>query len=393
MGAVKRHLEEVQARGCSDTDGMVCSICITEPALVQVIRTEGAATECSYCGSIPEAPNATVELERIVQLVTDGLQSEYEDPAEGAGWDGREGGYQVPTFDTPDLLWDHEVTENDKLLFDIARTIELELWCQKDPYAATEAEALLWGWEAFRKYVQHRRRYTFLTKDDSTAAGAGYIPMHGIPAAVVRAVAETNMITVFKSGTTWWRARVHNEGENYGAAKDIGTPPDDYARDNRMSPKGIGAFYGASTLVGARAEVAGYASPSAEATIGEFTQLSDLALVDLRDLPRVPSLFDEGRRHLRGMLSFLRDFIADVTKVSDPSDEANLEYIPTQIIAEHLHFDLPADGICWRSTKDRDVTVCVLFLPNASMSDAGATTPDSRMELDAASVRHLPSPL
>jgi RES domain/HEPN/RES N-terminal domain 1 len=264
---------------------------------------------------------------------------------------------KVPTIETPDLLWEHEVTEDDKLLYDIAGTVNLELWCRKDPYAAADAEALRWGWAAFRKYVQHNRRYTFLTRDDSTADGAGAIPMHGIPAAVAEAVDDT--------GTTWWRARVHNPGESYIAAKDIGTPADKYARDNRMSPKGIGAFYDASTLVGARAEVAGYAAAPAEATIGAFTQLTDLALVDLRDLPDVPSLFDANRRHLRGMLIFMRDFITDVTKVADPSDTANLEYIPTQVIAEHLRYDLPADGICWRSTKDRDVTVCVLFLRNA----------------------------
>ena len=236
-------------------------------------------------------------------------------------------------------------------------------------------------------------RSSFLTRDDSTADGAGAIPMHGIPAAVVEAVDDTGMITAFDAGTTWWRARVHNPGESYIAAKDIGTPADKYARDNRMSPQGIGAFYGASTLVGARAEVAGYAAAPVEATIGAFTQLTDLALVDLRDLPDVPSLFDANRRHLRGMLIFMRDFITDVTKVADPSDTANLEYIPTQVIAEHLRYDLPADGICWRSTKDRDVTVCVLFLRNGAMSDAGAPTADSRLELDPASVTHAFAPL
>jgi HEPN/RES N-terminal domain 1 len=159
-----------------------------------------------------------------------------------AGWDGREGGYQVPTIETPDLLWEHEVTEDDKLLYDIAGTVNLELWCRKDPYAATDAEALRWGWAAFRKYVQHNRRYTFLTRDDSTADGAGAIPMHGIPAAVVEAVDDTGMITAFDAGTTWWRARVHNPGESYIAAKDIGTPADKYARDNRKSPKASARF-------------------------------------------------------------------------------------------------------------------------------------------------------
>lgn len=217
--------------------------------------------------------------------------------------------------------------------------------------------------------------------------------MHGVPAAVVTAIDGTGLTTTFPADTTWWRARVHKHGETYNAAADIGTPKNKYARDNRMSPKGIGAFYGADTRDGARAEVAGYAATDAEATIGRFIQLADLVLVDLRDVSDVPSLFDERRRHLRAPLTFMRDFIADVTKVADPSDEQNLDYIPTQVIAEHLRYDLPADGICWRSTKDRDVTVCVLFLPNSAMADAGSVSADSRLELDPTTVTLVPAPL
>lgn len=146
-------------------------------------------------------------------------------------------------------------------------------------------------------------------------------------------------------------------------------------------------------MAGARAEVAGYAGVADDGTLGKFMQLTNLSLVDLRDLPEVPSLFDAERRHMRGVLSFMRDFIADVTKVADPSDTANLDYIPTQVIAEHLRYDLPADGICWRSTKDRDVTVCVLFLPNETMADAGDVSSDSRLELDPTTVTHVPAPL
>ncbi|MEV4900671.1 HEPN-associated N-terminal domain-containing protein [Citricoccus sp. NPDC055426] len=402
MGLTKRYMEEVDARGYSDQSGRVCSKCITEPTLSAVIREEGeswadaedeAAAACEYCQEVPQAPESLAELERVIELVVGGLRAEYDDPAEEAGWDGREGGYQVPTYDTDDLLREHEVAENGKLIDDIAGAINNTVWCQLHPYESTESQALQWGWSAFCQYVKTRRRFTFLTPEADPTLGAGDIPLHAVPAAVVRSVQHSGLTIVSPAGSTWWRARVHPADEAHKTAKEIGTPPSEHARDNRMTPTGIGAFYGASTLHGARAEVAGYAEADHDATVGQFTQLTDLTFIDLRDWPPVPSLFDDRARHLRGARTFMHDFITDVTKVADPSDTQNLDYIPTQIIAEHLRYDLPVDGILWRSTKDRDVTVCVLFLDNDAMADCDDTNEQSHLGLDPMSVTHISGPL
>lgn len=216
------------------------------------------------------------------------------------------------------------------------------------PYAATPAEALKWGWEAFRKFVKHRRRFTFLATDHSTADGAGMLPM---PAAVADAVEEVGLVKELPMGTDWWRIRPHPSSETYSSAADLGTPPDAVARDNRMSPKGIGAFYGASTATGARAEVAGYADPAHDCSIGKFVTTVPLAVVDLRDLPDYPSLFDPDRRHLRAPIEFLYGFVKEATEVADPTDKYNLDYVPTQVVAETFRYDLPVDGILWRSSR------------------------------------------
>ena len=153
MGLTKRHIEEAYARGYSDHSGMVCSKCSTEPTLAAAIREEGEswdvedeeAAVCEYCQEVPQAPETVVELERVVELVVGSLRAEYGDPAEGAGWNGREGGYQVPTYETYDLLWEFEIAENDKLIDDIAGAIHNTLWCQLHPYESTEDQALKWG--------------------------------------------------------------------------------------------------------------------------------------------------------------------------------------------------------------------------------------------------------
>jgi hypothetical protein len=160
-----------------------------------------------------------------------------------------------------------------------------------------------------------------------------------------------------------------------------------------MSPKGVGAFYGASTATGARAEVAGYADPAHDGSIGKFVTTVPLAVVDLRDLPDYPSLFDPDRRHLRAPIEFLYGFVKDATEVADPSDKQNLDYVPTQVVAETFRYDLPVDGILWKSAKDPSVTSCVLFIPSTGVTEQGNETATTRLVLDPATVGHIAAPL
>jgi hypothetical protein len=395
MGMAKRYMAEVEARGWSDVGTTICSECVVDEALVAAIKHRGGTEPCDYCEQEPKAPTASAPIELVLELVVDGLRHEYEDPAEQMAWDE---GYVGSVYDTWDLLYDLEVTDREDVHRDVHGAIGLGHWCDLDPYAASPTEALTWGWEAFRTFVKHSRRYTFLVTDDSTADGAGMIPMHAMPSAVAEAVNEGGRVTTLPASTTWWRLRPHHPSKDYSSAKDIGTPPDNDARDNRMTPKGIGAFYGASTLAGARAEVAGYADPSHAASYGQFTTTVPLTVVDLRELPAVPSLFDPLHRGERAHAQFLRGFVADVTKVADPSDKQDLDYVPTQVLAETFRYELegsegPVAGVLWRSSKDPAVTSCVLFLPSSEVADQGAESDETRLTLDATTVGRFDAPL
>jgi hypothetical protein len=390
MGMAKHHQEEVYARGWEDVGTMICGECVVDEALVSAITAYGGADECEYCGKLPTAPTASAPFELVLELVVDGLRHEYEDPIEQMAWDG---GYVGDVQDTYDLLWDLEITESEDVHQALLRAIETAEWCQRDPYAATPTQALVWGWSEFRTFVKHRRRFTFLATDDSTADGAGALPMHALPAAIAESVAKAGLVLELPAGTAWWRIRPHSATEGYSGAATLGTPPDSVARDNRMTPKGIGAFYGASTAVGARAEVAGYAEPTQVGTIGQFTSTVALTVVDLRNLPPVPSLFDPDRRHLRAMTQFLRGFVKDATQVADPSDVQNLEYVPTQVVAETFRYDLPVDGIIWRSSKDPSVTTCVLFVPSTEVADLGDEATDTKLVLNPTTVGRISAPL
>lgn len=390
MGATKRHMELIDSRGWSDLESTICSGCVADKALVSAIRAHGGSDECDYCEEEPVAPEASAPIELVLELVVDGLKLDYEDPGEGMAWDG---GYVGVVHDTWDLLWDLEVTEREDVHEALHSAIVTAQWCQRDPYAATPAQALTWGWEAFRRFVKHQRRFTFLTTDHSTADGAGMMPMHVMPSAIARAVAEAGLVTELPVDSEWWRIRPHPTTESYASAADLGPPPDSVARDNRMTAKGIGAFYGASTAAGARAEVAGYADPTFGGTCGKFMTTTSLTVVDLRDLPDYPSLFDPDRRHLRAPIEFLYGFVKDVSEVADPTDKQNLEYVPTQVVAETFRFDLPVDGVLWRSSKDSSVTSCVLFIPSTEVAELGSATQRTRLLLEPSSVGYIHAPL
>lgn len=395
---MKRLLDEIEARGWSGVEKTVCSECVTDYALKAAVREMGGLTSCDYCQAAPVPPEASAPVDVILDLIVDGFRYEYEDPIEQVLYSSADGGYQMGLYDAGDLLETHEVTEDGNLFSDLVMAIEQDAWVQRDPYAASPKDRLRWGWQAFREYVKHRRRYTFLVRDSSPSYGAGDISMDEMPAALADAVETAGQIRVLAAGTKWWRIRVHSPEEQHQTAAALGSPPDEWAKDNRMTPKGMGAFYGASTPSGAQAEVAGYADPSDEGTVGEFELLRDITVVDLTTVDDVPSLYDGSRRHERAPIAFMRGFVKDVTRIADPSDGQNLDYIPTQIVAEYLRYELkgvagPVVGILWRSSKDATVENCVIFATNEEMSDSGESGPDSLLELRPTSVRRIPAPL
>jgi hypothetical protein len=116
-------------------------------------------------------------------------------------------------------------------------------------------------------------------------------------------------------------------------------------------------------------------------------------VVDLREVAPVPSLFDPQMRPLRAPITFLQSFVEDISTPSSPTDHQNLEYVPTQVITEYLRYELPAklgpiEGVIWRSSRDRSVDVCALFIAFDEIADAGSETANTRMVLNPSTVIH-----
>ncbi len=392
MAQVMRALEEAEARGWHEVDTTICSRCVSEPALVELVRHNGGSEPCDYCENEPEAPYATAPFDLVLEAVVDGIKLEYERPVDVMGWSSAEGGWLgARTFDTYDLLWELEITEQENVHDELLSAIVESEWCEYDPYAVRPHEALTDGWGNFREYVKHQRRYTFLIAEEDRTLGAGELQIDRVPFAVSDAVEAANRLLTLPVGSEWWRGRPHAKSSDcWSSAHDLAAPPEKFAKDNRMSAKGVSAFYGASTRAGARAEIAGYTSEAAD--IGLFRTTVELAVVDLRHPPEIPSLFSP-ERYRRAATRFLHSFVADISKTADPSDEQVLDYIPTQIIVEFFRHLLSVGersvaGVLWRSSKDPSVDCCVLFVPNEATADEAMVDASSQLVMVDASIVH-----
>ncbi|TDL44668.1 HEPN-associated N-terminal domain-containing protein [Kocuria rosea] len=394
MGLAKKQQMCEWEQGWSSVAKSVCDDCLTEPVLAAAVQGAVDAYACDYCDRRSEESIAA-PVDVVLDAIVRGLRVEYGDPNdEGALWVSKDGGYQVPTYDTGDLLWDFGVTENDDLHADLSSAIG-RTWCQRGPYRPTDHEALSWGWERFREHVTRRARYTFLlrTPGSEEQRDWGEIPPEDMPQALAQTIQSGGLTRVIPAGTRWVRVRPHESTESPRSAKELGSSPSKWAKTNRMSAAGISAFYGASTQAGALAEVAGYAEPGAYATVGTWKTTRPMLVVDLVELPVIPSLFDPERRHLRQALSFLHGFAADVARPARPDDYQNLDYVPTQVIAEYLHQLLrdsegrPVMGVLWRSSKDPSVTDCVLFVGNDGCVEQGS---ERHGEVDASWLALIP---
>ncbi|MFB9929976.1 RES domain-containing protein [Amycolatopsis halotolerans] len=113
------------------------------------------------------------------------------------------------------------------------------------------------------------------------------------------------------------------------------------------------------------------------AILGEFETARDLTLLDLTQLPRIPSLYTEsGRTPERYDLTFLRQFARDLAQPIALDGREHTEYVPTQVITEYLRFvsTTKVDGILYPSAQTDGV--CCVFFCNSDQCLVPGQEPD-----------------
>lgn len=378
MGRAKQMMEE----GYSSCGNLtVCCSCFGDQAIKDYIEDFSDSSICTYC----KKDNVTAcSLTLVVAHIVESINYEWDDPANaGVSYESAEGGYQLNTTDTYDLLSSELELDikHDDLIDDINSNILNTNWCPISPYSLTFNQRLLYGWKSFSEFVKYNSRYVLFKPNDDLQVRYQKEEME--PEEILEAIGvfinDFRLLKKIETSEELFRVRIENLDISYDSEKQLGSPPKEYCTlANRMSPAGISMFYGAFDVDTSIKEV--YVPESGitkKAICGVFKATESLTVIDLSNIPTVPSLFDEENRHYRGALGFLNDFIIDFCKPIERVDRTHVDYVPTQIVTEFFRHILLVDGsknvngVVYPSAKNNNENCIVIFANSEQCCESG----------------------
>ena len=318
MGTGNRLIEEWE-RGWKWSDKLICLRCIGDDFLRKVVaRAIDDQQECSFCGEAPAA-----EFDEFMEAFMVGVRHSFEQVDDaGMPWDG---GYVFTTYEhyeLPDLFsWvaggdDEEAVREELRDRLVEKTYASRWWAELEP-----DEAFSTAWKDFREQILHRTRFVFWARKDPDEhyLGAGDISVAKVLEAIGRLLVEFDLITTLPARTVTYRARGHAQPEDSRTwgARQLGTNlPKNATSSSRMSPAGIPLFYGADDTETALAEVA-RADDREFFTVGKFVTTEPMTVINLMQVPSVPSIFDPVLGGAQGKLRFLNELVDELRQPID----------------------------------------------------------------------------
>jgi hypothetical protein len=347
----------------------VCTGCFDNEGVQAFVTANSVENECDFCGAKSNEPIAA-DIDEVGACIARGIAEYYDDPANTLPYESAEGGYQGVTYSMDEVFHaldlDFPNDEDDSLRDAISSRLDTDLWSDAEPFALTPDEQLSMSWEQFCEVIKHERRYFFLSKQkrkDSELYS---------PAEVLKTIfeyAETMEAFIpLPEGSRVFRARRQPDGKSYTTAGDLGPPPLNRAiQTNRMSPPGIVMTYVSDDQETALAETANEPGTFA---VGEFITEREALILDLTQLPPIPSVFRELSDSLeydpRRLLRFLHHISQDISRPIERDELLHIEYVPTQVVTEYIRTAITIegrsiDGIRYRSARRHTHTALVLF--------------------------------
>jgi hypothetical protein len=364
-------------RGWSGSDKYICPACVDEEFLESLVQDgvdEGE--ECSFCG----ATGATM-FDTFMEAFMIGVKNSFELADENMPYDGGpvfpeliRDAYDIADefADVPGGQFADQVFEEIRDRLDPDKQYMPRYWIELEPEKAYSS-----AWNDFCENIKHRTRFVFwatsLEGDDYV--GAGEFPVAKILDAISSLLERLGLIRTIEPGMFFYRARGHqqpDDSRNWRAA-DLGTnTAENSIGSSRMSPAGIPLFYGSGDVETALAEV-GHADLREFFTVGRFATTIPIKVVDLTEIPGVPSIFDPKMGQWQGQIIFLHHLVSQLRQPVDPG-RASLDYIPTQVFCEYFLRVFEAGsvrGIVWKSVTSPGEGLCVaLDIPHDDCVDA-----------------------
>jgi len=371
MGYAKRMWMEEEARCYHTSSDAVCADCFDDAGLSAFIEGNLEAKACSVCGRTSDHKIAA-SADKVLQFYLEKIYEHYEDAADTAPWDGEEGGYMVTTYSMRDIVFSEHPNiapyETCKWLYSLLK--DHVVFCDRNWQIMTPGDALKSGWGVFADSVKHTTRFLFFPK--SGEKDQSVEPYLVRPEEMLESLGDVihdcGLIRSLPVGTLLFRARGHEPGIEYSLAKDLGPPPVELANTaGRMNAAGIVVFYGARDKNTALVEATG---KNRIISVGGFETLTELPVVDLTNLPPVPSIFESGPRE---SLRFLHHFTHEVSQPFEPDAEIHIEYVPTQVVSEYFRHRLqddhgkPIRGIVYWSARIPETANVALFIESSEV--------------------------
>ena len=383
-----------------DPDLRVCADCFDDDGLKDFVRGHADATQCSFCGATA-SDDIAAPLGEVIDHMLSCLARDYNDPDNaGMAYESAEGGYQGTVWDTYDFVQDELALElpndDDNSLFDaICNGLGSQLWCTRHLYSLGPDEALAYSWETFCKLVKHENRFFFAETPRKTD-DRELLPPNNLLELIAEYAVAVGLVRTMPAGQIYFRARCQQPGETLRHPRELGPPTPEIAKQNRMSPAGIVMTYVSEDAATALDETAD--EPGTYA-IGQFRALRDITILDLAQLPPIPSLFAEISDTLpydpHEALRFLHRLAHDISRPIARNDRVHIEYVPTQVVTEFLRTaklpeEIKLDGIRYRSSRRDEGISLVLFADRRNVAGASDDTwpkPDPWLELVGRSER------
>ncbi|TVZ05074.1 RES domain-containing protein [Trebonia kvetii] len=386
MSRTKDYYEELAARGFGDTgEQSVCLECITDEGLRSQVADQLTENACSFCDREAQAGEDPIaaSFELLMLSVMEAIHFFYVRSNDSLYWDD----------DVTRRYTSQEVAEDvcsgavsDSVLQEIFDCIEHNHW-NKDPGAVNPGDAFRYAWDDFRQTVKHKTRFVFLSIPEESSRHPDEYGAAEILEKLVDIIQTQDILTEVPAGRVFYRGRMIDEPDGSYDASSLGSPPDDAASVNRMSPAGISMFYGADDIATVIAEIGAHTSKRF-AVVGAFETVRPLHMVDLANLPPAPSYFDpDGRKHYYELL-FMYGFAEDLSAPVTADGREHIEYVPTQVLTEYLRWlpDFSIDGILFTSSQN-DGTACVVFCGPEGCANAGKETTNTVLRLQPDSIK------
>lgn len=354
----------------------ICAKCVQQPDLQEFVQN--SANELEHC-SLCNKHRKVMPLDDFLVHVKDCITEFYDEAANFVPYDSKEGGYMGgKIFDTYDLIHDELLgDENSQLQGILLDSLGSDkIW--GDIYADDNAAMPLWtSWERFKDITIKQYRYTFLALQMHSRPSKFSTPLPSSPKDTLlilhNLIKEYNLFTTILPGTVFYRARILGKGNFSPSIQELCPPPAELASVGRMNPPGISLFYCSADLDTCLYEKD---TPTAQQNrvVAHFKNLRELTVLNLTDLPSLPSIFAENSNE-RPILKFLHGFAQEISEPVPKDDTQNIQYIPTQILTEYFRYFMTdshgnkLDGICYQSAKKPSGKNYALFFNRADFKD------------------------